>query len=513
MASLRKRGRVWYYRVVDADGVRREFKGCPDRRETEAMAAAAALEASKVKAGLIDPKALGFRDHEARPLADHLTDFRAYLIGKNTTEKHANLTHNRVARLIDLARARRVSDLAPSRIQAALKAIRDEGLSLRSIHHHVRAVKAFSRWLWRDGRARDNSLTHLTTPNPDTDRRYERRALTPDELIRTVQAAERGGVVLKLTGPDRAMLYRVAAGTGFRAEELASLTPEGFDLDGDPPTVTVTAAYSKRRRHDIQPIRPELADALRPWLATKAPGRPVFGKLTKHTALMLRRDLDAAGVVVVDASGRVADFHALRHSYITALVKSPAPVKVVQTLARHSTPTLTLGVYAHIGVFDQTSALDALPDLTTPAAGPESAALAATGTEGGRISKLFAPPLPHIGDGTGRIGSDTGGSADVNPGTINPVLMMREPLENKGSDASGRVLTATDGAEGVGFEPTVGLTLQRFSRPPRSTTLAPLRNPRRLIVVVVSRRVSRTGAGVAGSARPVRGLTRRARWV
>src|SRR3954468_13243672 len=98
MASVRKRGRVWYYRFVDADGVQQERKGCPDRRETEAMAAASEAEASKVKAGLIDPKALGYRNHEARTLADHLTDFRAYLAGKGATPKHADLTRNRVAR-------------------------------------------------------------------------------------------------------------------------------------------------------------------------------------------------------------------------------------------------------------------------------------------------------------------------------------------------------------------------------------------------------------------------------
>ena len=57
----------------------------------------------------------------------------------------------------------------------------------------------------------------------------------------------------------------------------------------------------------------------------------------------------------------MADFHALRHSFITALAMSKAPVKVIQSLARHSTPTLTLGVYAHVGLFDQTAALDALP--------------------------------------------------------------------------------------------------------------------------------------------------------
>ena len=66
--------------------------------------------------------------------------------------------------------------------------------------------------------------------------------------------------------------------------------------------------------------------------------------------------------------------HSLRHSYITALAKSNAPVKIVQSLARHSTPVLTLGVYTHLGLYDQTPALDALPDLTrTGSPGPDAA--------------------------------------------------------------------------------------------------------------------------------------------
>src|SRR5262249_23922354 len=61
---------------------------------------------------------------------------------------------------------------------------------------------------------------------------------------------------------------------------------------------------------------------------------------------------------------------------------------------RHSTPTLTLGVYAHIGVYDQTAALDALPDLSDPTPSPEAAALAATGTDGGPTATQTAT-LPH----------------------------------------------------------------------------------------------------------------------
>jgi hypothetical protein len=66
-------------------------------------------------------------------------------------------------------------------------------------------------------------------------------------------------------------------------------------------------------------------------------------------------------------------------SYITSLAMSTAPVKVVQSLARHSTPTL--GLYAHVHLFDQTSALDALPGQARPTTPKtEVATLAVTGT-------------------------------------------------------------------------------------------------------------------------------------
>jgi hypothetical protein len=76
----------------------------------------------------------------------------------------------------------------------------------------------------------------------------------------------------------------------------------------------------------------------------------------------------------------VADFHPLRHTYISRLVRSGANVEVVQQLARHSTPTLTLGPYAHVALVDQTRALDALPAVEQH--GVIREAVRATGTEG-----------------------------------------------------------------------------------------------------------------------------------
>ena len=80
------------------------------------------------------------------------------------------------------------------------------------------------------------------------------------------------------------------------------------------------AAYSKHRQDDIEPIPKALAALLRPWLASRPSVAPLFGTLTKHTAALIRADLaDAAIPYATD--GGAADFHALRHSYVTALAQ------------------------------------------------------------------------------------------------------------------------------------------------------------------------------------------------
>ena len=99
----------------------------------------AGIRGRAAPAGRHRPQDRRLRDPRGPHSGDHLADWHAYLVGKGSTQQHADLSRNRVARLIDLARARRISDLIPSRVQAALKAVRDkgvrrdEGVSLRSV--------------------------------------------------------------------------------------------------------------------------------------------------------------------------------------------------------------------------------------------------------------------------------------------------------------------------------------------------------------------------------------------
>jgi integrase len=62
-----------------------------------------------------------------------------------------------------------------------------------------------------------------------------------------------------------------------------------------------------------------------------------------------------------DDDGLFADFHGLRHLFVSSLSRAGIAPKVAQVLARHSDVRLTLGVYTHVGLDDQTAAIAALP--------------------------------------------------------------------------------------------------------------------------------------------------------
>ncbi len=227
----------------------------------------------------------------------------------------------------------------------------------------------------KDRRATFSPMSHLDILNALTDRRYQRRALSEDELRKLMAAARDGrelfgrdkdGVICwRLSGSDRSVLYRLAVETGLRAGEIRSLTPRSFDLNFQLATVTVLAAYSKHRRDDTLPLRPSTAAMLREFFSERNPDAPVFSfPRREELARVLRVDLEAAGIPVRDAHDRVVDFHALRHTFITNLANGGVHPKTAQALARHSTITLTMDRYSHSKREDEVRALSALPDLS-----------------------------------------------------------------------------------------------------------------------------------------------------
>jgi integrase len=238
------------------------------------------------------------------------------------------------------------------------------GLGASAANDYLGAVKRFSRWLARDRRTPFDPLAHLTRFNPALDVRHPRRPLTAEEFGRFVEATGGGAPFGPLAGADRLVIYCLSARTGLRAGELASLTPASFDFAARPPTVTVEAAYSKHRRKDVLPLRPDVAELARAYCEGRPQGVRLWpGMWWRQGAEMVRRDLADAGIPYEDGRGRLFDFHALRHSFLTHLAESRVHPKVAQVLARHSSIRLTLDVYTHLEAVDVAGDLDKLPDL------------------------------------------------------------------------------------------------------------------------------------------------------
>jgi integrase len=160
------------------------------------------------------------------------------------------------------------------------------------------------------------------------------------------------------------MLYLVAVNTGLRASELASLTPESFELGAAQPVVRCHAGYTKNGAEAELPLRQDMAATLRDWLAIKPAGESVWpGKWAsrRHGAEMIRIDLTAADVDYEDDRDRVADFHSLRHTFISNLARAGVHPRNAQALARHSTIELTMGVYTHVSMNDLAKDVESLP--------------------------------------------------------------------------------------------------------------------------------------------------------
>src|SRR5262249_37342372 len=142
-------------------------------------------------------------------------------------------------------------------------------LGIKSSNYYLACVKAFLTWMVKDGRTGRNPLAHLSAMNAKVEVGRERRSVSKEELALFLEAARVGKPIRRLAGEDRAMLYVLAVYSGLRCSELASLVPASFDLDHESPSVTVAAAYSKRRREDTQPLPHHVASMLAPWLKNK----------------------------------------------------------------------------------------------------------------------------------------------------------------------------------------------------------------------------------------------------
>jgi len=386
--KIRSKSKKWWGQYKDAFGRLKRTPLAVDKQAAQAMLNQIVQRVERERAGLIDPT----EEQRKRPLVEHLREFEAYLRNKGVSDKQVAESTRQLQKIVNDRKWKLLGDISAAGALEFLGRLRREGLSAQTYNHYLKAAKQFTRWLVRDRRTPVDPLLHLSRLNVHTDRRHDRRALSAAELARLIEAAREGKRIEGICGPARALRSVLAAWTGFRKGELGSLTLRSLRLDDDPPTATVAACYSKHRHQDTQVLHPEVVRQLKEWLAAKKrfdPDKPLFpvsgrvpGGIQRKTSKMIERDLMAARDKWLDEAetdgerqrrlkmdflchcnhdGVYADFHSLRHLFITSLERAGVSPKKAQTLARHSDIRLTLGVYTHVELPDRSAAIESLP--------------------------------------------------------------------------------------------------------------------------------------------------------
>lgn len=358
-----------------------------DKEVAQRKLNALVIAAERGDAGMID------RDATARPLKVHLEEFEQDLaaglrVGTGRKRRTAPkpqqvaLVVQRIRDVLNGCGFRFVDDLKTGARKLARyldgrvnKPRAEGGISHQTATFLLAEAKRFARWIARQGTGvAPDVFDSVAGFDPANERTHARREIIPGELAKVLDAAKASAQTVRgLTGPDRYHVYLVAFSTGFRASELGELTPGHFHLDTDPPSVSLPGKVAKNRKTVRPPLPAAVAIALRSYLETKPANQPVWpGQWKRHAAKMLRIDLKAAGVpyaVRTPHGTEHADFHSLRHSFVTALAASGAGAKALQTLARHSDPRLTLNLYTHAR---SAELVETVERLQVPGSGPKS---------------------------------------------------------------------------------------------------------------------------------------------
>ncbi len=447
--------------------------GCRDEDAARSVLGELERRSELVKARVLTPEQDNVANQQDVPFAEHVEAFvnrRTKRAPNGVTLVGQNNSRARLTRLASECGFRVLSDLRSKVLDRWMRDRLADAMSPANINEFRNELVIFANWCIRTKRLLVNPVNDVPKLDATANLGRKRRSMTEAELVkllrvarwrplaefgrlRAKEQAEDGSAALDVTeskskrrkwtyspltldgleaaverarerlkgnpqfiakqerlGRERALIFKTLVLTGLRKGELASVTVGQLDLDTNFALVTLNAADEKNRKGNSLPIRADLADDLRTWLATlqserqgasDADGerialtfqRDAGDALPLDTPLftvpaglvrILDRDLDAAGIPKRDERGWTIDVHALRHSFGTLLSKGGVTPRTAQAAMRHSDISLTMTTYTDPKLLDVQGALDALPSLPLGSHpnGKENQRAQATGTEG-----------------------------------------------------------------------------------------------------------------------------------
>lgn len=334
----------WYVEWTDHTGRTRRESAGPDKAVAQAVLAAKVNAATFARAGLPAPG-------RAAPALAEVVD--RYLAARRSEvgAKHFDDLESVLNRIMAETGARTTEELSEVRVQQYLDDLAAAGCCGRTMNRHLGIIQACLCASHPTLLPVAHPVTRLAK-RPQRQRCRIRRALTHDEARRLLAASE----------ADERLPYMLALYTGIRQKEMGLM--RWGDVDFMRGELIIRPEIEKAGRGATLPLPARLANALADAYrkVRPEPSTPLV-TLARRPAERLAATLGRAGVAYRDEADRVADFHALRHTCLTWINDAGCDPRTLQALARHASPSTTLGIYVHPERSRMREAVDRLPDL------------------------------------------------------------------------------------------------------------------------------------------------------
>ena len=196
----------------------------------------------------------------------------------------------------------------------------------------------------------------IKNPVSEADRPRGQGGEKEGESIRILPPNQISKLLEQVGKPKYKMLFSLAIFSGARQGELLGL--KWSDIDWENSQIHIQRTFNNQAFFDTKTkgsnrkidIGPTTIKALKEWKLACPPGELdlVFptekGTPMNHNNMVnryFRPALKAAGIEQIR-------FHDMRHTYASLLIEQGENIKYIQTQLGHSTPTVTLNVYAHL---------------------------------------------------------------------------------------------------------------------------------------------------------------------
>jgi integrase/recombinase XerC len=269
----------------------------------------------------------------------HIADFVRHLREEKNVSLHTERNYRSdLIQFADFLENADPSDITHQDIRKFLGHLIDLKMRKSSLARKLSAIRAFFKYLNREGLVRGNPARLVATPKQD---KRLPAVLTVDDAIRLMNApAAADSAELR----DRAVLETLYS-TGIRASELVGIDHGDIDRQG-----RLIRIRGKGRKERIVPIGHKALDAIDAYCAKIRPEANVQAVFSgpsgkRLTARTVQRILDNYRKKL--GLSQKASPHTLRHSYATHLLESGADLRAIQELLGHASLSTTQR-YTHV---------------------------------------------------------------------------------------------------------------------------------------------------------------------